>query len=187
MPVRVVTLGLLLILSALPAWAGPAEPAPEPTPTQVVGDGVIVPGQRVGSIRLTMTVAQIIDLIGPGFTREEFKPEKIILYEWRQEGIWVSLDADTRAVRVISAFGVNTAYRTDRGITLLQPFTRAEATYGKEYRRWEFPADKVLLARYTAIGLQFGVVNDPGTQMVHGRIFQIGIFRPGDLPPVRQP
>jgi len=185
---RAAMLVVLLVLSPLPVWAGPGEPMPEPSPgTDVVGDGVIVPGQRVGPVRMSMSMRQIIDVLGEETRREEFKAEKIILYEWRREGIWVSLDMTTKAIRVISAFGANGNYRTDKGVALLHSFTRAETVYGKEYKRWEFPKEKVILVRYTAMGLQFGLVNDPAQRLLIGRIFQIGIFKPGDLPPARQP
>jgi len=183
--VRVLLLALVGVLSALPVWAAPeGEPAPG---TQVIGDGVIVPGQRVGPLRLTMSLPQLIDTIGVVYKREEFKAEKIILYEWRTQGIWVSQDLETKSVRVVSAFGANSKYRTDRGVRLLEPFTKAEGIYGKTYKRWEFSEEKVILIRYPALGLQFGLVNDPAQALLIGRIFQIGIFKPGDLPPARQP
>ncbi len=184
---RAVLLGFLVTLSALPVWAGPGD-APQPSPgVQVLGDGVIVPGQRVGPLRLSMTIDQIVEAIGTVHKREEFKEEKLILYEWRAEGIWVSLDSRTKGTRVISAFGANSKYQTDKGVRLLDPLTKAEEAYGKAYKRWEYPKEKVILIRYAALGLQFGVVNDPGQSLLIGRIFQIGIFKPGDLPPVRQP
>jgi len=184
---RAAVIALLLLLAALPVRAGPGE-GPEPSPSVlVIGDGVIVPGQRVGPLRLSMTIEQIVDRIGSVHKREEFKEEKLILYEWRAEGIWVSLDSLTKATRVISAFGVNSKYRTDKGVRLLDPLSKAEEVYGKDYKRWEYPKEKVILIRYPALGLQFGIVNDPRQALLLGRIFQIGIFTPGDLPPVRQP
>ena len=182
---RILLLALIGVLSALPVWAAPeGEPAPG---TQVIGDGVIVAGQRVGPLRLTMSLQQLIDTIGVVYKREEFKAEKIILYEWRAEGIWVSQDLETKALRVISAFGANSKYRTDKGVRLLDPFTKVEGIYGKNYKRWEYQEEKVILIRYPALGLQFGLVNDPAQALLIGRIFQIGIFKAGDLPPARQP
>lgn len=179
----------LLVAGTLPAWARPLEePPPSPSPrAPVLGDGMIVPGQRVGPLRLTMGLNRLIETVGTAYKREEFKEEKIILYEWRAEGIWLSLDSQTKTTRVISAFGANSLYHTDRGVRLLDPFSKAEAIYGKGYKRWEFPKEKVILIRYHSLGLQFGVVNDPALSILIGRIFQIGIFKPGDLPPARQP
>ncbi len=187
MSVRAAVIALLLLLAALPVRAGPGE-GPEPSPSVlVIGDGLIVPGQRVGPLRLRMTIEQIVDRIGTVHKREEFKEEKLILYEWRAVGIWVSLDSRTKGTRVISAFGANSKYQTDKGVRLLDPFSKAEEVYGKDFKRWEYPKEKVILIRYPALGLQFGIINDPRQALLVGRIFQIGIFKPGDLPPVRQP
>ncbi|MDQ7829637.1 MAG: hypothetical protein QN122_07305 [Armatimonadota bacterium] len=183
----VFTLTILWVaLAAAPcAFGAPGDvdiPAPPP---QVLGDGLIVPGQRVGTIRLVMSLQQILEAAGEGYRREVFEEHGIILYEWRAKGLWVSLDARTRAVRVISVFGTTDRFRTDKGITLMMPFPRAEAAYGREYRRWLCAEDRILLVRYPALGLQFGVVNDPSKPMIHRRIFQIGVFKPGPLPAVQ--
>ncbi len=177
---------LLMVLTAvLPAWGAPVS---EPTPGgTLLGDGVIVPGQRVGPLRMTMTLPQLLDAAGAGYKRDEFPKEKIILYEWRAQGIWISLDLGTKTLRLISAFGANSKYRTDKYVRLLDPFTKAESVYGKNYKRWQYKEDKIILIRYPEIGLQFSVVDDPSQPLVRGRIFQIGIFKPGDLLPVRQP
>jgi hypothetical protein len=183
--VRTLVLIALLTLNA-PLWATVPEEAPSVGST-VVGTGIIVPGKQVGPLRLAMPVPQILEAVGPGYKREEFKAEKIILYEWRTQGIWVSLDLQSKEIRVISAFGTNSKYRTDKGVALMEPFTKAEGIYGKGYNRWEYKKEKITLVRYAALGLQFGVVDNPEQPLLHGRIFQIGIFVPGNLPPVRQP
>ena len=133
-----------------------------------------------------MTLDQIIRFLGRGYKAEEFKTENIILYEWRTHGFWVSLHNGTKAIRVISVFPPNGAFRTDKGIKLLDPWSKAEAAHGKDYKRWEFREEKTILIRYP-VGLQFGVVNDPSQSLIHNRIFQIGVFRSGDLPPARHP
>jgi len=184
--VRLALLALLTVVLVLPARAGPGDIEPAPG-NRVIGDGVIVPGQRIGSIRLTMTLPQMIEAVGPVYKREEFKAEKILLYEWRAEGIWISLDLESNRIRVVSAFGANSKYRTDKRVALLDHFSKAEKIYGQSYRRWEFREDKIVLIRYPVLGLQFGLVNDPAQRLLLGRIFQIGIFQPGDLPPARQP
>ena len=51
----------------------------------------------------------------------------------------------------------------------------------------DYPADRITLIRYPDLGLQFGLVNQPSNPTIHNRIFQIGIFTPGDLPPLRRP
>ena len=171
-------------LMAAPGEGGPGEPRPG---SQVVGDGLIVPGQRVGPARLSMTVDQIVEAVGTRFKRDEFPKEGLILYEWRVEGLWVSQILATKAIRVISAFGTTDKYHTEKGVALMHPRSRMEQAYGQQYKEYAYPEDKITLVRYHDLGLQFGIVNQPSNPAIHGRIFQIGVFKPGDLPPVKKP
>lgn len=181
--------GTLIVLSLLATLAAPLPAAPddrgpqEGVGTRVVGDGIIVPGERIGPLRLGMSIEQILQAMPPGYRREVFTTEGIILYEWRTVGIWVSLDARTQAVRLISAFGMG-PYTTDRGVRLLHPEAKMHDIYGKETGRYNYPEERVTLIRYVPLGVQFGLVNQPGNAVVHGRIFTIGIFPPGREPPL---
>ncbi|MGQ0548664.1 MAG: hypothetical protein ACT4PY_03220 [Armatimonadota bacterium] len=160
----------------------------EPKPgTNPLGDALIVAGQRVGPARLSMTVDQITAAIGIRPKRDEFPPDGIILYEWRAEGLWVSVSMASKAVRVISAFGTSDKYRTEKGVSLLHPRGKMEAVYGKAYKEYTYTQDEITLVRYHDLGLQFGLVNKPSQGPIHNRIFQIGVFKPGDLAPVRRP
>ena len=195
MTLRVMTIvcvGVLLVSLAAgvgPSAAAPGEGAPgEPRPgSQVVGDGLIVPGERVGPARLSMTVEQIVEAVGPRFKRDEFPKEGIVLYEWRTEGLWVSQIRATKAIRLISAFGTTDKYHTEKGVALMHPRSRMEQAYGQRYREYAYPEDRITLLRYHDLGLQFAVVNQPSNPAINGRIFQIGVFKPGDLPPIKQP
>ncbi len=169
-----------------PGGQGPRLETPRPG-SQVVGDGLIVPGQRVGPARLTMTIAQIIAAVGTKPRRDEFPREGIVLYEWRAEGLWVSLAMATGQIRLISAFGTNDRYRTDRGVSLMMRRGRIEEVYGKTYREYRYPEDRVTRLHFDDLGLQFGLVHQPGNPALHDRIFQIGVYRPGYLAPVKQP
>lgn len=171
------------VVVAGPGEGGVEEPKPGSSP---LGDGLIVPGQRIGPARLAMTVEQITEAVGTRPKRDEFPQDGIILYEWRAEGLWVSQSIATKGIRVISAFGTSDTYRTDKGVSLLHPRTKMEEAYGKGYKEYSYPQDQITLIRYHDLGLQFGIVNQPG-RPIHNRIFQIGIFKPGDLPPVRRP
>jgi hypothetical protein len=190
---------LVAALTGLPAAVLPAGAQPgdgggqgggqqEPRPgSQVVGDGLVVPGRRIGTIRLTMSLEEVIAAVGRRPKRDEFAADGIILNEWRAEGLWISQSIGTNAIRVISVFGTTDRYRTDKNISLLQTRSRMEAAYGKGYREYAYAEDRISLIRYHGIGLQFGIVNQPSNVAIHNRIFQIGIFKPGDLPPVRRP
>ncbi|MDR7518747.1 MAG: hypothetical protein QN131_10270 [Armatimonadota bacterium] len=167
---------------------GPAWDVPGPgIGGTVLGDGLIVPGDRIGPVRLTMAIDEIIATVGRQFRRDVFPQEGIILYEWRSEGLWVSQTIASRAIRVISVFGTSDRYRTEKGVSLLETRARMEAAHGRDYREYRYPADRITLIRYHAVGLQFGLVNQPSNAAIHHRIFQIGIFKPGDLPPLRRP
>lgn len=184
---QVLSITMLVLAASMQVNASPGDIGEEPRPSQVIGDGLIIPGKRIGLVSLSMKLDEILEKLGPGFKRDTFEPEGIILYEWRQLGFWVSLASSDRSIRVISVFGAATRYHTDKAVRLLQEFDRAEAAYGKSYSRWEYKKDKILLVRYPSLGLQFGIVDDPQQRILHRKIFQIGIFKPGDLPPVRQP
>lgn len=175
------------------ALAAPGEGVQEPNQSgpppgaRPLGDGLIVPGQRIGPVRLNMTPEQIIEAVGAPPKREEFAEDGIVLYEWRAQGLWVSQSIATRAVRVISVFGTSDRYKTDKGVGLLYTRGQMETAYGKTYKEYAYPQDRITLIRYPDLGLQFGLVNQPGNRAIHNRIFQIGVFKPGDLPPLRRP
>ncbi len=151
--------------------------------TDVLGDGLIIPGQRIGPVKIGMSISQILQVLPPGYKREVFDTQKVVLYEWRSQGFWVSLDADGKSVRIISVFGSG-SYRTDKGVQLLHPESKIIEVYGTDLRRYEYPQEQVTLVRYVPLGLQFGLINQPSNRVLHGRIFQIGIFVPGKEPPL---
>lgn len=148
-----------------------------------IGDAIVVPGERVGPLRLGMTLAQLIRAMPSGYKRDVFEKENIIVFEWRKEGVWVSIDGQSRAVRLISVFGAG-AYKTDKGLALLNTESKMESLYGRDYKRYEYPDDRITLVRYVPLGLHFGIVNYPSQRAIHGRIFTIGIFTPGKEPPL---
>lgn len=179
-----VMLSILLLSVTLAAAQGERGPEPRDEPgTKLIGDGVIVPGQRVGPLRLSMNIEQILPLMPRSVKREVFSGQRIILYEWYQQGVWVSLDEATKAVRLLSVFG-SAPYKTDKGVQLLHAESKMRGVYGQETKRYEYPEDRLTLVRYVPLGLQFGLVNQPSNRVLHGRIFTIGIFTPDKEPPL---
>jgi len=174
---------LALAPSGLARTERPVEQPAEPFGARVVGDGLIVPGQRVGPLRLAMGIEQILRLMPAGFRREVFPRQHIILYEWQPQGIWVSLDERRGTVRLLSAFGSG-GYATDRGVALLATEAKMREVYGRETRRYDYPEDRITLVRYVSLGLQVGLVNQPSNTVLHGRIFTLGVFTPGREPPL---
>ncbi|MER3459987.1 MAG: hypothetical protein C4303_01995 [candidate division GAL15 bacterium] len=79
-------------------------------------------------------------------------------------------------------YGTLSHFVTDRGIRLMMPLDRALRAYGTAggYVRVDCRADRITLVRYHDLGLQFAAAYDPG-QPIHGRIFNLGVFRPGSL------
>ena len=183
---RTTTVLVLILVFAAAAAAQverPEQQQQDQFGTNVAGDGLIIPGQRIGPLKLGMSIDQILKAMPGGYKREVFDKQNIILYEWRNEGIWVSLDEDSKVVRLISAFGSGN-YRTDKGVQLLHPESRMLAAYGKDFKRYNYPEDRISLVRYVSLGLQFGLVNQPGNAVLHGRVFTIGVFTPGKEPPL---
>ncbi len=189
--VLIFCVGALLVVGfSIPVAAAPGEGGTEGSKpgTRVLGDGLIVPGQRIGPVSLIMSIDQILASVGSRPKRDEFTKDGVILYEWRSEGLWVSQTIATKTIRVISVFGASDKYHTDKGVTLLSTRAKMESVYGKGYKEYNYPEDKITLIRYQDLGLQFGIVNQPSTPTIHNRIFQIGIFKPGaDLPLLKKP
>lgn len=187
MPVRHLLALTLVVLLAAPGAAAPedrpTEPPGEEVGGRVVGDGVVVPGRRIGPLRLDMSIEQILRAMPAGYKREVFAKENIILYEWRTQGVWVSLEETTKRIRLISVFGAG-SYRTDKGVALLAGEGAMRRAHGTESVRYQYPDDRITLVRYVPLGLQFSLVNQPGNPALHGRIFAIGIFTPGREPPL---
>lgn len=175
-----------VLLSTLPAQAQmdqDKDPGQGRVGTEVLGDGLVIPGERVGPVKLGMPIATLLQAMPPGYIRDVFPEQNVILYEWRAQGFWVSLEADEKTIRIISVFGAGT-YHTDKGVQLLHPASKMVEVYGKEFRRYEYPEDQVTLIRYVSLGLQFGLVNQPINSVLHDRIIQIGIFSAGQEPPL---
>lgn len=162
---------------------GPGDEFKDELKPSEIGDAIVVPGERIGPLRLGMSIAQMIRAMPSGYKRDVFEKENIILYEWRKEGVWVSIDGQSRAIRLISVFGAG-AYKTDKGLALLHTESKMESVYGRDYKRYEYPDDRITLVRYVPLGLHFGIANYPSQRAIHGRIFTIGIFTPGKEPPL---
>jgi hypothetical protein len=184
---RVFVLVALVLVLTLPASAQRDQQDRPGGSGTILGDGLIVPGQRVGPVALGMSIAQILQIMPSGYKRDIFPEEKIVLYQWWSQGFWVSTDAQKNTIRIISVFGTGD-YHTDKGIYLLNPESKVLSVYGSGYKKYEYPkegaAPGVTVIRYVPLGLQFGIVNEPSNGLIHGRVFQIGVFEPRKEPPL---
>ena len=102
---------------------------------------------------------------------------------------WFLLDEVRQAGRLDGLSALMTKGRSKGAAVLLgfQDIHGLHEVYGRETKRYDYPDERVTLVRYVPLGLQFGVVNQPGNTLLHDRIFTIGIFLPGREPPPAKP
>ncbi len=182
-------LGAALALGACPGRAL-GDPMPKTSgfegtgadPTRASEDVPVVPGERVGPVTVRMRAEQMVSLLGRPDRVDRYPERNILSYDWKSEGYLVSFELSTGRVRVVGVYGTLSRFVTDRKIRLMMPLHRALQAYGYSggYARVDCRGDKITLVRYHDLGLQFAAVYDPG-QPIHGRIFHMGVFRPGSL------
>jgi len=175
----------------LAAFLGPASAQPEPPPVEAVLQ--VQPGEGIGPYRLHLGLSELVARLGRAgaerhvvdmaeATRDctERSGGRVLRWVWRQQGLWLTADADTGSVRVLAAFGTSGPYRTDRGVRLGDPLERAERLHGPGGHRVVCRLPRGVQAhilRYRELGLQFTVLFGPVPGA--GRVFEIGVFRPG--------
>jgi hypothetical protein len=168
--------------------------APESTPT--APPMVVHPGEGIGPFRLRLGLEGLLQAIGTeGMERRVMdlaqatrgctvRQEGFVLrFTWRAMGLWLTADAATRRVRVLSAFGVAQGYVTDRGVRLGMPLAAAERAYPEDRVRIRCAVPEArgqaVIVRYPHLGIQFTAAEGG---MLQGRIFEIGVFLPGTFP-----
>jgi hypothetical protein len=171
------------------AGAAPDEPRPTPSPTLR-----IVPGQGIGPYALRSGVDGLIRAIGTeGMERKvvdmaEATREcdrrttgRVIRFEWRQHGLWMTADEATRSVRVLSAYGTVQRFVTGRGAALASPAEVVPRLYGAGFQRISCRVPRAngtaVILRYADLGIQFTAAYGPTP--ANGRLFEIGVFVPG--------
>jgi len=60
-----------------------------------------------------------------------------------------------------------------------------EEVYGKTYKEYRYPEDRVTRLHYDDLGLQFGLVHQPANPDLQDGIVESGVYRPGHLAPVK--
>jgi hypothetical protein len=183
------TAALVAALALLASTRAEAQPEPGAAPAVLR----VLPGVGIGPYRLDLGVEELVARIGRhGAERAEVDMEqatrgctlrasgRVERFTWRREGLWLTADAKTRAVRVLAAFGLGGPFVTDRGVRLGHPLERAEGLYGPGAQRVECQLERGLRARilrYREFGIQFTALYGPTP--AHGRVFEVGVFRPG--------
>lgn len=169
-------LGVLAVQLAAAAQPEPREPV------QRQEDVPVVPGERIGPLTVRMRASEMVAVLGRPERVDRYPERNILSYDWKSEGYLVSFELSTGRVRVVGVYGTLSRFVTDRGIRLMMPLDRALRAYGTGggYARVDCRGDRITLVRYHDAGLQFAAAYDPG-QPIHGRIFNMGVFRPGSL------
>ncbi len=171
------------------APCGSAQPEPPP-PIAVLQ---VDPGRGIGPYRLELGLERILARLGRAGAERAVvdlaqatrgctvrAQGRVVRFTWRPEGLWVTADADTGAVRVLAAFGTSGPFVTDRGIRLGTPLDRAEQLYGPGAQpvECELPRGvRARILRYRELGIQF--TGFEGAPPYAGRVWEIGVFRPG--------
>ncbi len=169
---------LVVVLAAQLTAAAQPEPR-DPAPQE---DVPVVPGERIGPVTTRMRATEMVAVLGRPDRVDRYPERNILSYDWKSEGYLVSFELSTGRVRVVGVYGTVSRFVTDRGIRLMMPLDRALRAYGTGggYARVDCRQDRITLVRYHDAGLQFAAAYDPG-QPIHGRIFNMGVFRPGSL------
>ena len=68
----------------------------------VSSDRLIVPGERIGPLRLDGKIDEVVKLFGPGTVRAQGKRELFVLQTWDAIGLWVQFDLMTGNIVWIS-------------------------------------------------------------------------------------
>lgn len=157
---------ILVVLSVL-AFLLPALPAA----SQVPGDKLIVPGQRIGEWTLGMTVDQLIQMNGqpePGHRRGRDLQPGVAVRFWTDR---IGLNAGTRDGRAIIFLAIlKPNYATDKGIGVGVARNAMLRAYAKPTVVSEGPFPWLSAVTYDKIGVRF--ILDGNT------VWAVFIFRP---------
>ncbi|MCS7236135.1 MAG: hypothetical protein RMM30_09195 [Armatimonadota bacterium] len=181
-------------LTLVAVWALAAPPASaQPEPAFPLPVWRVEPGLGIGPYRLDLGLEGLLARIGrAGAERmvvdmaeatRRCRPKargRVLRFTWRQEGLWLTADADTGAVRVLSAFGTSGPFVTDRGVRLGDPADRVQARYGTPPQTVDCDLPRGVRARvlrYTTLGVQFTTFDGPVPHA--GRVLEMGVFRLG--------
>jgi hypothetical protein len=172
---KVATLSVLLLLTvAVPVMA------------QVPDELLIVPGQRIGRVRLDSSIDDIIQLYGSPSQISENPPASltdsdltpVTLYYWKGVALIIATRdrAKVEYLLLDATVPLMRSYKTDRGIARDTPRAVLERAYGQPTAR---SVTLVLFGRpteerwvYDTIGLVVFMLVDS--------VHRLGIFRPGE-------
>jgi len=175
-----------------PPPASPAPPAPGPQPTPpgaarppAPNDRVIVPGERVGIVRIGDPLDGVIETLGevPAVSGSQRPGQRSgwIRYQWRNR-LYAYVEKDKRVITEVGVWAPNPGeigqppFRTSSGIGLGSAEAQVVAAFGHPTKR-EHGARHVTYI-YSTQGIAFFIGTDPGYTF-NGQVYDIFVFPPG--------
>lgn len=146
-------------------------------------DWRIVPGDRMGAISFTMSLDDVLKVLGPPTTTSSTTSS--VSYFWEPHLLRIATKPGIPPqgpIEVVSTGWVGRAqlYRTDRGIAIGATEDAVKAAYQNEELTTTRPTDGIMLA-YRRLGVSFAIVNNANLPPeVRGRVGIIFVYRPGD-------
>ncbi|MDR5683619.1 MAG: hypothetical protein QN163_06310 [Armatimonadota bacterium] len=176
-----------LLASGAAAAPNDSQSTPLPTLRIVPGQGIGPYSLRAGLDGLVRTIGTegmhrtIVDMAEATRECDRRTTGRLIRLEWRQLGLWLTADEASRAVRVLSAYGTEQRFVTDRGVRLGSSADAVARLYGGDFDRISCRVPRAdataVIFRYTTLGIQFTAAY--GSALGGGRLFEIGVFAPG--------
>jgi len=177
---------------APPSSPAPPAPAPTPEPTPVAAartpapnDRVIVPGERVGIVRIGDGLDEVIRVVGevPTATGSQRpgQPSGWIRYQWRNR-VYAFVEKDKRVITEAGVWAPNPGeiaqppFRTQGGIGLGSTESQVVAAFGPPTRREQGTHSVIYI--YSARGIAF-FIGTSADYAFYGRVYDVFVFPPG--------
>ncbi len=178
--------------AAPPASPAPPAPAPTPEPTPVAAarppapnDQVIVPGERVGIVRIGDGLDEVIRMLGevPTASGSERpgQPSGWIRYQWRNR-VYAYVEKDKRVITEAGVWAPNPReiaqppFRTSGGIGLGSTESQVVAAFGAPTRRQHGTRHVIYI--YSSRGIAF-FIGTSADYAFYGQVYDIFVFPPG--------
>jgi len=178
-----------------PPPAPPPGPAPTPQPPQPApgatarppapNDRAIVPGERIGAIRIGDSLDEVIRTLGEVPTasgsQRPGQPSGWIRYQWRNR-VYAYVEKEKRVITEVGVWAPNPAevpqppFRTSGGIGLGTAESQVVAALGKPTKR-EYETRYVMYI-YSASGIAFFIGTSP-SYAFNWQVYDIFVFTPG--------
>ncbi|MDQ7851314.1 MAG: trypsin-like peptidase domain-containing protein, partial [Armatimonadota bacterium] len=177
---------------APPSSPAPPAPAPTPEPTPVAArppapnDRVIVPGDRVGIVRIGDSLDEVIRTLGEVPTaagsQRPGQPSGWIRYQWRNR-VYAYVEKDKRVITEAGVWAPNSReiaqppFRTSEGLGLGSTESQVVAAFGSPTRRLQGTRHVIYI--YSPRGIAF-FIGTSAEYAFYGQVYEIFVFPPGE-------